>query len=149
MARRSKNDCGGDRIALARPHFLKSHSIRPILTGRCSAAQAPLICAMPSFPIWKATLDAAEEWKLRCLLDDGSVLAPGESLWTDDHIQERMEHFAEESLSGAGQFMPRLESRLEPASAGAKRLAAEMIWVMMLVPVTFGQDTKVKKIRQV
>lgn len=104
---------------------------------------------MAIFPGRETVLEAAAQWKSRCLLEDGSVLSPDEALWTDAHLRELVEHFVKNPLHGKEEFMAKLETQLEPVSAGGKRLAAEMLWVMMLFPTNFGRETKVEKVRSV
>ena len=104
---------------------------------------------MAVFPGREPILDAAAQWKDRCLLADGSILTPDEALWTPEHLRELTEHFVENPLVGKESFETKLEEQLGPVSPGGKRLAAEMLWAMMLFPVNFSRDTKLEKVRKV
>ena len=104
---------------------------------------------MPSFPGRESILKAAGEWKTRCLIEDGSVLDPGEALWTLGYLDDLMTHFVQNPLLGKDHFMVKLKEQLDPVSPHGKKLAAEMLWVMMLFPVNFNRETKLEKVRTV
>lgn len=93
-------------------------------------------------------LDAAREWRERCLVGTGSVLSD-EALWTTAHVDELNRHFVENLDAGAGTFVDRLMVQLAPASPGAKKLAAEMLWLMMLFPNNIGREAKLQLISTV
>jgi hypothetical protein len=75
---------------------------------------------------------AASRWRDRCLVGQGSVFT-NEPLWTLDHVAELVEHFAENIDLSEGSFFTKLKGQLNPTSPGAKKLAAEMLWVMYLI----------------
>ncbi|HKH94346.1 MAG TPA: hypothetical protein VKA54_21250 [Gemmatimonadaceae bacterium] len=90
----------------------------------------------------------AARWKERCLLTDGSILTD-RSLWNTSGAAELMQHFVENPDEGDRTFEEKLRDQLEPASASAKQLAAEMLWVMMLFPSNLKQSTKLNLVRTV
>lgn len=96
-----------------------------------------------------AIYEVAERWKRDCLIDDTSILRPGESLWTLDHVQELVEHFVEKPDTGSGDFLGKLEMQLAPTSPQAKQLAAEMLWLMLLFPARMGRKRKLEMITTV
>ena len=68
-----------------------------------------------------------DRWRKECVLQDGSLFFPGESVWTQDHAQELVEHFNEQLLLDERTFEEKLTVQLEPVSRGAKRLMAEIV----------------------
>lgn len=102
-------------------------------------------------PYWQnaaLTYDAAEHWRDRCLLDDGSVFSETQ-LWTEDHFNEIFLRVFEQP-EFRKDFISRLVEQLEPASAETRQLAAEMIWVLELhvAANTTSAETKRLRIRQ-
>ena len=91
-------------------------------------------------------LEAAEEWKQKCLLGGGSVLSE-ERLWTLEHFRELDTHFGKNKDDGEGGFYDKVERQLQPASPGAKRLWSEMSWVYCLVQSNLKPETKLSRIR--
>ena len=94
-------------------------------------------------------LDAAARWKETCLLSGGSIFVPERRLWTPDHLDELKEHFIDNPRLGSEGFSEKFETQLHPATQGAKQLAAEFLWLLLLFPAEFGHDTKLQKIRSV
>jgi 5-methylcytosine-specific restriction protein B len=76
---------------------------------------------------------AAEHWKRAALESDGSVFSDA-SLWNAENIDQIDRYFVQQLDMGEGTFIEKLEKQLAPSSPEAKRLAAEMLWVMLLCP---------------
>ncbi len=93
-------------------------------------------------------LDAAERWKNECLLAGGSLLSD-ERLWTNEIFEELHTRFVKHPDEGNRSFEEKLYDQLEPASAEAKLLWAELTWVYFLVATSIKGDTKLKKIKTV
>ena len=93
-------------------------------------------------------LEAARHWRDRCLLEDGSVFTD-QRLWTIEHIEELNEHFVENLDMGSGTFLEKLHTQLGPTSRGARKLAGEMQWVLVLFPSNLGRENKVATVRTV
>lgn len=93
-------------------------------------------------------LDAAEQWKQRCLLDGGSVFTD-ERLWTREYFGQLHIHFVERPDTGTDSFEEKLRRQLEPAPPEAKRLWAEMTWLYFLIVSGVKSVTKLDKIRTV
>ena len=91
---------------------------------------------------------AAETWRTRCLLADGSVFSD-KPLWNAVNIAELIRHFVESPDTGDRTFEEKLEDQLSHVSPEARRLAAEMLWLMMLFPSNIKHETKVALIRKV
>ena len=95
-------------------------------------------------------LDAAEKWKQQCLLDGGSLFSE-ESLWTRGNFEQLRIHFVQNPDEGSGNFYEKLAQQLEHAPPEAKRLWAEMTWVLFLIVYrgVLKPETKRAQIRQV
>ena len=93
-------------------------------------------------------LDAAEQWKQRCLLDGGSVFTD-ERLWTQEYFRQLHTHFVERPDKGTDSFEEKLRRQLEPAPPEAKRLWAEMTWLYYLIVFHIKRVTKLDRIRTV
>ncbi|MEQ8330674.1 MAG: AAA family ATPase [Longimicrobiales bacterium] len=105
---------------------------------------------MTRFPGAEKILDAADRWKRTCLLGDGSVLSD-ERLWTQDNLDALDRYFVRNLDEGEGTFFGKLEQQLGPAPDAAKKLAAEMFWVMYLIvsKSAMNATTKREQIRMV
>ena len=57
---------------------------------------------------------AAEHWKTRCLLDDGSVFSDGR-IWTINHLDELDTYFIQGFLTGEKHFLVKFQQQLEKA----------------------------------
>lgn len=86
-------------------------------------------------------LDAAEKWRDRCLLQ-GKAVFSNDDVWSLDNAQQLIKYFVENLNWGEGDFLGKLEQQLSPTTAGAKQLAAEMMWVMLLCPSNIGPNKK-------
>lgn len=93
--------------------------------------------------------EATRIWKEACLLGDGSALAPGNVLWTADHLDELDRRYVRNLDAGEGNFLGKLSGQLEGASSEAKRLMAELLWVLLLFPSNVGSQSKRQTITQV
>lgn len=80
-----------------------------------------------------AVLDAAEAWRDRCFLTDGSLFG-AERLWTLDNIEELRSRVIDDPRGGKDSFIDKLEEQLESASPQVKQLAAEILWFRYLFP---------------
>jgi 5-methylcytosine-specific restriction protein B len=81
----------------------------------------------------KPILEAAEHWKNSCLVGAGSVFS-GEQLWRDEYLDALDRDYVARPDVGEGVFLKKLEQQLAPSPDGAKRLAAEMLWLLYLGP---------------
>jgi len=95
----------------------------------------------PHHPSSNQVFHAAEFWKNKCLLEDGSAFSTGE-IWTYAHTQELVTHFVLQPDEGEGHFLEKLKTQLANSSSGAKRLMAELLWVYCLFPSNFGPEAK-------
>src|SRR4051812_22894966 len=90
-------------------------------------------------------LDAAVEWKKRCVLADGSIFGT-DAIWTQEGLAGLDRHFVQNLDEGEGSFLEKLFHQIAPSSPQAKKLAAEMMWVMQLCPSNISPATKRKNV---
>ncbi|WP_342749703.1 AAA family ATPase [Vibrio albus] len=83
----------------------------------------------------------AEQFKELCFINGNSLLID-DTVWTVECCAELMEYFVENLDEGNGDFFEKLEAQLAKASAKAKVLAAEMLWLMFLCPSNIGPVSK-------
>ena len=103
---------------------------------------------MARTPGTEPILEMAAEWRDRCLLADGSMFTD-EQLWTAAHLDELEQFFIGQPDLGDRKFDEKLKDQLNPASAPAKRLAAEMLWVLLLFPNNLRRETKIELVQKV
>ena len=86
-------------------------------------------------------LEAARHWRDTALLGQSSVFTD-EVLWTIPLLDELDEHFVQRPDLSESTFLKKLQLQLEPAPPAAKRLAAEMMWLLYLCPSSLTQAHK-------
>jgi 5-methylcytosine-specific restriction enzyme B len=84
---------------------------------------------------------AVEQWRTRALLVDGSVLSEA-PLWSLQHLREIEQYFVNNLDESEKTFLDKLRVQLAPTSPEAKKLAAEMLWVMLLCPTSISAEKK-------
>jgi 5-methylcytosine-specific restriction enzyme B len=75
-------------------------------------------------------LNAAERWKINCLLGDRSVFTE-HALWTAENIDLLDKYFVQNPIEGKDTFVSKLRVQLGPALPEVKRQAAEMVWASL------------------
>lgn len=96
-------------------------------------------------------LGASDAWRERCFVGDGSLFGD-EALWTLDNIRELKSRFLGNPIKGAEQtFLDKLREQLEDAPNEVIRLTAEVVWLLLLFPIssTTRPDKKRAQIREV
>lgn len=90
-------------------------------------------------------LNAASEWRQRCLID-GLSLFSNKNLWNSQYLAEIERDVVQSQLELEGNFMHRLREQLTSVSPEAKQLAAEMLWLLFLCPSNISARTKREQI---
>src|ERR1700687_2159462 len=105
---------------------------------------------MAIIPGTEDVLEAAKNWRDRSFIGDKSIFTD-ETLWTLPYLDELQRYFVENLDMGEGNFLEKLREQLAPASPAAKRLAAELMWVMMLFPskTNVSRQTKSELVREI
>ena len=97
--------------------------------------------------------EAAQTWKERCLLEDGSLLSEGASLWTYELLNEiDLKVFEPHFSPGSSfDFFEKLEKQISEFSSNFKKLTAEILWVIFLFQTRndMRQQTKRDRIQEV
>lgn len=93
-------------------------------------------------------LSAAEHWKNRCLLENSSVFTQAE-IWTRENIECLQRDFVDNIDEGEGKFLEKLKTQLASSPPEAKRLCAEMMWIMLLCPSNIKPPSKRKTINYI
>lgn len=94
--------------------------------------------------------DAAETWKQRCLLSDGSILSEDKSLWARELLSEiNLDVFSSNYGAHEGDFYDRLRYQTSDLSEDCKKLIAEFMWLFFLFPTNINTDTKNAKVREI
>lgn len=96
---------------------------------------------MARLPEHAPVYQAAEHWRDRCLKEAGSVFTE-EDIWTDEALRDLEEHFVKDPIEGKGKFFEKLKVQLEDAPAVGVKLAAEMLWFMLIYPSNLTAETK-------
>lgn len=86
-------------------------------------------------------LGAAEQWKSRCLLQDGSLLTDA-MLWTPEYLDELEQHYVRNPQEGGDSFTDKLKYQLANASPEAIRLMAELHWLLLVFSANIKPATK-------
>lgn len=94
-------------------------------------------------------LSAASRWIQECLIQDGSVFTPGQSLWTAPIVDEVYHAFVNHPDVSSDDFMTKLKRQLGQNSPAAQRLAAEMLWSLLLFPSNMKARTKRQQISDI
>jgi len=92
-------------------------------------------------------LGAAASWAQRCLVNDGSVFGD-ERLWTSENLDQLDTYFVRNLDESEGKFYEKLDGQLAPALPSAKKLMAELLWVLFLFPSNQRAPSKRDGIRR-
>ena len=77
-----------------------------------------------------------------CLRQDGSLLTPGQPIWTLAHAEELHTHFVQAPDESKRAFRVKLHDQLSHCSPGAIQLAAELLYVNVLPLADQKPETK-------
>ncbi len=89
----------------------------------------------------ETTLEAASEWRDRCLKKDGSLFGP-DHLWSHEGLTEVAERFSGAVESGVGGFYEKLTQQFKGASPNVCKLLSEILWILYLFPINMGPHSK-------
>ena len=93
-------------------------------------------------------LRAAEEWRDRALVREGSILSES-GLWSLKNIQLLHRYYVEAENDGQGTFLDKFKVQLAETDPEVKQLAAEMIWLLVLCSKSIAGTTKKTQIEQI
>ena len=103
----------------------------------------------PEYDYVNDILAAADAWRERCFMADGSVFGD-EALWTSDNVRELETSCPRdyEGISKADESWSLLRQQLEGKRPEILRLAAEAIWLIDLYPTLRGDQAPTWKRRR-
>lgn len=84
---------------------------------------------------------ATRQWVERSLIADNSVFVD-ETIGTLENYNQLDRYYVQRPDEGSGSFYEKLESQLAPASPGARKLMAELLWALFLFPSNVSEHTK-------
>ena len=94
-----------------------------------------------------AIYQAADEWRDKCLLANGSVFFADRHLWTNELLDELDERFVKNLDMGEGDFFGKLEAQLSGGSPQCKQLMAELDWLLLLFASRISEPKKRQDVR--
>jgi 5-methylcytosine-specific restriction protein B len=80
---------------------------------------------------------------------DGSLLTPGQSIWTADHLTELRHDYVDRPSLGSGGLIEKLDQQLATTSSGAVQLFAELLIVNVLPIENLGGQLKLQQLKAV
>ncbi len=86
-------------------------------------------------------IDAAQTWVRTSLVEDGSMLGEG-AISTAANFDALDRYFVQRPDTGDGSFYEKLQAQLADAPPDARKLMAELLWVLFLFPSNIGMETK-------
>jgi hypothetical protein len=92
--------------------------------------------------------DAADTWAGMCLRSEVSILGK-ERLWTAENVRRLNADFVENLLTDERSFLDKLHEQLASSPPEVQRLAAEMLWLMMLFPSNISFEAKLRLVQTV
>ena len=93
-------------------------------------------------------LAAGKHWIASCLVHDGSIFGPAQ-LWNPELTAEVRKAFVDHPDFGDDDFITKLKGQLKPVSSSAQKLAAEMLWALLLFLSNVKASTKRRQIIEV
>src|SRR6266545_3107406 len=96
--------------------------------------------------VWAEPLyQAANRFREQCLIREGSLFLPDESIWTADAIDDFFERFIEDTSPDS--FDEKLKRQLSGAPRETAVLAAELYFINLLAEHDSGSDIKQKHVK--
>lgn len=92
---------------------------------------------------------AMREFAAECLLRDGSVLQPDQSLWTSENLEELDRSFVQNPDAGEGTYYVKLGQQVAQGSPDSRKLMAELHWLLFAFPSDITQSTKEERVREI
>ena len=80
---------------------------------------------------------------------DGSLLTPGQPIWTPGHLDELQYVYVDKPDGGSDGFFPKLRRQLSGASPQVVQLFAELLLVNILPILNVGGEVKIKQAQSV
>lgn len=93
----------------------------------------------------------AQRWVDDALRSDGSLFTPGDAIWSEENLAELHRVFVERPDESADSFLTKFERQLEGSTPDIYELAAELVYVHLLVASrdSIGGDRKRQLIAEI
>ena len=92
---------------------------------------------------------AMREFAAECLLRDGSVLQPGQALWTSENLDELDRSFVQNPDTGDGTYYVKLGQQVAEGSSDSRKLLSELHWLLFTFPSDITPTTKEDRVREI
>lgn len=92
---------------------------------------------------------AMREFAMECLLRDGSVLQPGQAIWTPENLDELDRSFVQNPDAGDGTYYEKLGQQVAQGSRDSRKLMAELHWLLFAFPSDITPSTKEERVREI
>lgn len=93
--------------------------------------------------------DLALQWKNECLINDESLLWPGERIWTLNNFQDFKRCFIDNPDETADSFEAKFKKQLAGESSDVTKLACELLFIYFIFPSDTNGKTKFALIKRV
>lgn len=99
----------------------------------------------------QAIYGTVQKWKNECLLDNKSLLWPGEEIWTKENISRFRFIFIDKPDESGDSFDDKLRSQLDNEREGVYKFAIELLFIYYMYPVrrSISYETKVRKLEMI
>lgn len=97
----------------------------------------------------KDVYGAASRWVETCLERPTSLFTPSSSIWTPETAEDLYERFVGQPDFGSDRFEVKLSRQLDAAPDATIQLAAELLYVHLLMPRNFSLERKTDLIQTV
>ena len=92
-----------------------------------------------------AVLRASDVWREQCFIADGSLFSD-ETLWSLRNVRELKRYFIENPIEGSDRtFIDKLKEQLNSAPEEVIRLTAEVVWFLLLFPISSAIKPQTKR----
>ena len=93
--------------------------------------------------------DAAAKWVEAALRTDGSLFAPGESIWSSTYLEELHQRFLDHPDESNATFLEKLEAQLEGSPPEVYQLMGELLFFHFLIVSTKSSSAEQRVINRV
>jgi 5-methylcytosine-specific restriction enzyme B len=103
----------------------------------------------PHFANAGQIFDAADKFKIRCLLDQRSLFIDGQELWTTEHFKALTDNYVKQPNVGSGKFYEKLAQQLAACQPLDVALMTEVFWIVQLGPTNLLALTKKRTLERI
>lgn len=97
----------------------------------------------------KAIYEAANKWRIECLIANGSLLWPGEKIWTLENLKRLKQAYVDRPDFSKISFEEKLKKQLNGQGEEIYKLFCECLFVYYLFPKSINFKTKIKRLNNI